>query len=112
MNSAPTLSFDDRQSAWESLWSAYANDPTPARWDAMDAWCERYNETNPIEAPAPFAWHAKPAGGGPCPVCGCAAKRLRATHRATTTAERTKYPARYIKSVKVCFGTDSDVRPV
>jgi len=26
-------------------------------------------------------WHRKPAGRGPCQVCGCAAPRLRAMHR-------------------------------
>lgn len=101
-------SFAARLSAWENVWGAFAADPTAARWDAMDAWCAAYGEANPIPAPQAFNFHAKPTGGGPCPICGCSAKGLRARHRATTTAERVRAPhVLFIKRVSVCFGTDT-----
>lgn len=67
-----------------------------------------------------FAWHHKPAGwnGAPCPVCGCDAKNLRANHRALTAEEGWRWSpidgraVLWIKSVKVCFGTDSDTRGI
>jgi hypothetical protein len=48
----------------------------------------------------PHEFHKKPAGHrGPCPVCGCPAKRLRAQHRALPGGGWTKV-------IKVCFGLD------
>lgn len=58
-------------------------------------------------------WHRKPAGwaGAPCPVCGCPAKRLRALHRALR-ADELGQGSLWVKSVKVCFGTDSSMEAV
>ncbi len=55
-----------------------------------------------------YTWHTKPSGwsGAPCPVCGCEAKRLKASHRALKAEEAWEYRAQYIKRIKVCFGTD------
>ncbi len=47
-------------------------------------------------------WHTKPNGSGPCSVCGCPAKRLKAKHR--TNAE-----GGWEKLFSVCFGTDFSV---
>ncbi len=112
MQTTEASSFAARLFGWESVWNAYVSDKTTARWDAMDAWCSAHGESNPIPAPAAFLFHAKPVGGGPCPICGCDAKRLRATHRATTSRERAAGRSDFIKRVKVCFGTDTDERAV
>ena len=65
-------------------------------------------------APAQFEWDRKPTGwsGVPCPVCGCPAKRLKALHRALPAEEAWQFGAPWVKSVKVCFGTDSLVEPL
>jgi hypothetical protein len=44
-------------------------------------------------------WHLKPNSGGPCAVCGCPARRLKAKHRRAADGS-------WEKRVKVCFGTD------
>jgi hypothetical protein len=64
---------------------------------------------------AHFEWHRKPAGwnGAPCPICGCEAKRLKALHRALRADELGRgWGSLWIKSVKVCFGTDTSVEAV
>lgn len=55
-----------------------------------------------------FQWHYKMRGyRGPCPVCGCEARRLKARHRALPADEAFRRRVLWEKSVKVCFGTDS-----
>lgn len=66
-----------------------------------------------------FSWHRKPEGwsGAPCPVCGCTTPRLKASHRALTAEESWRWGGHgkavlWIKSVKVCFGTDTSWEPL
>ena len=95
------LDFATRLAAWETAWDAYLTaGQTDDAWEALELECRRIGERNPIPAPAAFQWHAKPAGGGPCKVCGCATPRLRAEHVRVAGKG-------YVKTVSVCFGTDS-----
>ena len=50
----------------------------------------------------PERWHRKPNSRGPCTVCGCPAKRLKALHRKDADGG-------WSKTFQVCFGTDSTV---
>jgi len=47
----------------------------------------------------PTKWHHKPNVGGPCAVCGCPAKRLKARHRLDPEGG-------WSKTFVACFGTD------
>ncbi len=105
-NTAPSADFATRLTGWETVWGAYVADGSDANWHAMDAWCAANGETNPIPAPAAYRYHDKPAGGGACTVCGVAHKGLRARHRKVAPSDRTFRSARFVKIVKVCFGTD------
>jgi hypothetical protein len=49
----------------------------------------------------PLKWHVKPIGRGPCAICGCPAKSLRARHRRTVGGE-------FVKIVTLSFGGDFD----
>jgi GNAT superfamily N-acetyltransferase len=84
---------------------------TPKQLAAVKAFVMKYRtppaRKNPESSPQ-FEFHLKPPGwtGAPCPICGCDAKNLRAKHRALKADEAHQWGARYIKRVKVCFGTD------
>lgn len=57
-------------------------------------------------------WHRKP-NSGLCDICGCGSSlRKGVLHRAYAAHEAWYYGSPYVKSVKVCFGTDHDERPV
>ena len=114
INTAPAaLDFNARMAAWEAAFAAYSASQTDAAWETLDAVCVDLCVTNPIPAPAAYEYHAKPVGGGPCPVCGCAKKGLRASHRKIMPREGNySLGWRYIKSVSVCFGTDRAEAPI
>ena len=63
-----------------------------------------------------FEWHENPRPGHLCDVCGCPGTVRARYHRALKAEELWSgaYPAGtvYLKSVKVAFGADSEVRPV
>ena len=98
--------FATRLAGWETVWGAYCADASDANWHAMDAWCVANGESNPIPTPPAYRYHEKPAGGGACTVCGVSHKGLRARHRKIAPSDRVFKAARFVKIVKVCFGTD------
>lgn len=57
-----------------------------------------------------FDWHTGP--GGLCPTCGAVARKG-TTHRALRADELPRWRGpQYVKRVRVCWGTDVDIRPL
>jgi len=59
-----------------------------------------------------FAWHTKSRGDLVCPICGCDNVRAGVKHRALPFPDNIDYGCTYVKSIKVCFGTDSSIERI
>lgn len=59
-----------------------------------------------------FAMHVKPKGWRVCPICGCDNIRAGVSHRALIAEDTWLWKAMWVKSVSVCFGTDTAIEPI
>jgi hypothetical protein len=90
---------------WGYRGTMQSTKPAPEAPTAPPVPVEQTPAAQPAKDPA-LQWH-KPVGN-PCSVCGVNEPRLKALHRMLSPEEQDRTGCKYLKSVKVSFGGDSE----